>query len=50
MPELDERRRPHPRMKLGLFTAIYSGEPLEQVLDKLAALGVEAVELSTGNY
>src|SRR5918998_6791916 len=38
------------RMKLGVFTALYSGQPLEQVLDRLAALGVEAVELSCGNY
>jgi sugar phosphate isomerase/epimerase len=37
-------------MKLGVFTALYSGQPLEQVLDKLAALGVGAVELSCGNY
>jgi sugar phosphate isomerase/epimerase len=37
-------------MRLGLFTAIYSGRPLEHVLDALPALGVEAVELGTGNY
>jgi sugar phosphate isomerase/epimerase len=37
-------------VKIGVFTALYSAEPLEAVLDKLAALGVEAVELSTGNY
>ena len=37
-------------MKIGVFTALYSAEPLEVVLDKLAALGVQAVELSAGNY
>ncbi len=37
-------------MKLGVFTVLYGGLPLEQALDKLAALGVEAVELGTGNY
>ena len=37
-------------MKIGVFTALYSAEPLEAVLDKLVALGVEAVELSCGNY
>jgi sugar phosphate isomerase/epimerase len=37
-------------MKLGVLTVMYSGQPLEQVLDKLAGMGVEAVELGTGNY
>jgi sugar phosphate isomerase/epimerase len=37
-------------MKIGVFTALYSDQPLEAVLDKLAGLGVEAVELSCGNY
>jgi sugar phosphate isomerase/epimerase len=37
-------------MKVGVFTALYGAEPLEGVLDRLAALGVEAVELGTGNY
>src|SRR4051812_44703313 len=37
-------------MKIGVFTALYSDQPLEAVLDKLAALGVQAVELSSGNY
>ncbi|MBD0329577.1 MAG: sugar phosphate isomerase/epimerase [Thermoleophilia bacterium] len=37
-------------MKLGVFTVLYSGLPLEEALDRLAALGVEAVELGTGNY
>ncbi len=37
-------------MRLGVFTVPYQGLPLEQALDKLAAMGVEAVELGTGNY
>lgn len=36
-------------MKIGLFTALYSTQPLERVLDALPE-GVEAVELGTGNY
>jgi sugar phosphate isomerase/epimerase len=35
-------------MKLGVFTLLYTGQRLEQMLDKLAALGVETVELSCG--
>jgi sugar phosphate isomerase/epimerase len=37
-------------MKLGVLTVLYSGTPLEEVLDKLAAMGVEAVELGTGGF
>ncbi len=37
-------------MRLGVFTVLYSGKPFEQVLDELAAMGVTAVELGTGNY
>jgi sugar phosphate isomerase/epimerase len=37
-------------MKIGVFTALYSALPLRRVLDKVAALGVETVELGTGNY
>ena len=37
-------------MKLGVFTVLYQDLPLEEALDKLAALGVEAVEIGTGNY
>jgi sugar phosphate isomerase/epimerase len=37
-------------VRLGVFTVPYQGLPLEQALDKLAAMGVEAVELGTGNY
>ena len=32
-------------MKLGVFTVLYQDLPFEEALDKLAALGVEAVEL-----
>lgn len=37
-------------MKLGVFTVLYADRPLEETLDQLAGLGVEAVELGTGNY
>lgn len=37
-------------MKLGLLTVLYSGKPLEEVLDRLAGTGVEAVELGTGGF
>jgi sugar phosphate isomerase/epimerase len=37
-------------MKLGVFTVLYADKPLEETLDRLAAQGVEAVELGTGNY
>ena len=37
-------------MKLGVFTVLYQDLPFEQMLDKVAEMGVEAVELGTGNY
>jgi len=37
-------------VKIGVFTALYHDLPLEAALGKIAASGVEAVELSTGNY
>jgi sugar phosphate isomerase/epimerase len=37
-------------MKLGVFTVLYSDLRFEDALDKLAALGVETVEIGTGNY
>lgn len=37
-------------MKLGVLTVLYQDQPLEKVLDRLAAMGVQAVELGTGNY
>jgi sugar phosphate isomerase/epimerase len=37
-------------MKVGVFTALYNDRPLEEVLDHLAGLGVEAVEIGTGNW
>ena len=37
-------------MKLGVFTVLYGKLPFEEALDKLAELGVEAVEIGTGNY
>jgi sugar phosphate isomerase/epimerase len=37
-------------VKLGVLTVPYAGLPLGEALDRLTALGVEAVELGTGNY
>jgi sugar phosphate isomerase/epimerase len=37
-------------VKLGALTVPYHDLPLEQALDRLAALGVQAVEFGTGNY
>jgi sugar phosphate isomerase/epimerase len=37
-------------VKLGVFTVLYGDLPFEQMLDKVAELGVDAVELGTGNY
>ena len=37
-------------MKLGVFTVPYGNLPLAGALDRLGGLGVEAVELGTGNY
>jgi sugar phosphate isomerase/epimerase len=37
-------------MKLGVFTVLYQDLPFEEALDKVREMGVEAVELGTGNY
>ncbi len=37
-------------MKLGVFTPLLSQMPLENVFNKLKGLGVNTVELATGNY
>ncbi|GGA65401.1 sugar phosphate isomerase/epimerase family protein [Ornithinibacillus halotolerans] len=37
-------------MKLGVFTVLYSDKSLDDMLDHVAAKGVEAVELGTGGY
>jgi sugar phosphate isomerase/epimerase len=36
-------------MKVGLLTAPYRARPLPQVLEEVSAIGVEAIELGTGN-
>ena len=38
------------RLKLGVFTVLYQDLPLEQMLDKIAGMGIQAVELGTGSY
>jgi sugar phosphate isomerase/epimerase len=35
-------------MKLGVFNPMFGGMPLEEMLDRLVALGLEAVEMRTG--
>jgi sugar phosphate isomerase/epimerase len=37
-------------MKIGVFTVVLAGVPLETALQKLAALNIRTVELGTGNY
>ena len=37
-------------MKLGVFTVLFQHLTLEETLDRVASLGLEAVELGTGNY
>ncbi|MFX0561101.1 sugar phosphate isomerase/epimerase family protein [Tepidibacillus infernus] len=37
-------------MKLGVFTVLYQNLPFEVMLDKLSEMGVEAIELGTGNF
>ena len=37
-------------MKVGVFTALLANLSLDQVIDKLKALGIDTVELGTGNY
>lgn len=37
-------------MKIGVFTVLFGGKPLEDTLDYLVDLGLEAVEIGTGAY
>jgi sugar phosphate isomerase/epimerase len=37
-------------MKLGVFTALFGGLSLDQVIDKVTAAGLEAIEIGTGAY
>jgi sugar phosphate isomerase/epimerase len=37
-------------VRLGVFSTVASALPLEQMLDQMAALGVDAVEIGTGNW
>ena len=37
-------------MKVGVFTPLLSGLPLDAVLKKLTGIGIDTVELGTGNY
>ena len=37
-------------MKLGVFTVLFGSKPFEEMLDYVAGLGVEAVEIGTGAY
>jgi sugar phosphate isomerase/epimerase len=37
-------------VKVGVLTVLYQDLPLEEALDRIAALGVHTVELATGNY
>ncbi|MED3550047.1 sugar phosphate isomerase/epimerase [Cytobacillus praedii] len=37
-------------MKLGVFTVLFSDKGLDEVLDYVASMGIDAVELGTGGY
>ena len=37
-------------MKIGLFTALFAKLSLDEVIQKIKPLGIEALELGTGNY
>ncbi len=37
-------------MKLGVFSVLFSDKPLREALYASVKLGVEAVEIGTGNY
>ncbi|MEI7025627.1 sugar phosphate isomerase/epimerase family protein [Paenibacillus sp. y28] len=37
-------------MKLGVFTVLFSQKPFEEMLDHVAAKGIEAVEIGTGGW
>lgn len=37
-------------MKLGVFTVLFADRPLEGALDRIVELGLDAVEIGTGNY
>ncbi|MBS4193205.1 sugar phosphate isomerase/epimerase [Bacillus sp. FJAT-49705] len=37
-------------MKLGVFTVLFSDKSLDEMLDYVASMGIEAVELGTGGY
>ena len=37
-------------MKLGVFTVVFGHLPLEEALDRVVGLGLDAVEIGTGNY
>ncbi|MCS7181107.1 MAG: sugar phosphate isomerase/epimerase [bacterium] len=37
-------------MKLGVFIVVFGGKTLDEALDKIKELGLDAVEIGTGNY
>ena len=37
-------------MKIGVFTVLFGQKPLDEVLDSVCQLGIEAIELGVGNY
>ncbi len=37
-------------MKLGVFTALFAGLTLDQVIEKVTAAGLDAVEIGTDAY
>jgi len=37
-------------MRLGVFTVLFAGDPLEVALDRIVEAGLDCVEIGTGNY
>jgi sugar phosphate isomerase/epimerase len=38
------------KVKIGILTVLFQDRPFEQVLDLIASIGIEAVEIGTGGY
>lgn len=37
-------------MRIGLLTVVFYHLPFEEALDRIAAAGLDTIELATGNY
>jgi sugar phosphate isomerase/epimerase len=46
----DEIRHKRKKIPIGVFDPVYKDVPLDQMLEKVSALGLEAMEIGTGGY